>query len=360
LLGPSEERHFRVAPSLIADVGATNARFALLGPNGELQRIRVLVCEDFASIEAAIAAYLGEEPRPTDVQRIAAAALSVAAPVTDDQVTLTNHPWSFSISQLRRDLAVDRLIVVNDFTAVAAATPYLKADECSQVGGGTAAARATIGVLGPGSGLGVGGLVPKEVAGWLPLAGEGGHATLPPATARESTVIDHMRRRFDHVSAERVLSGPGLVNLYNTLAEIDGVPAASYTSAQITDPRIGERDPRCREAVDMFCAMLGTIAGNLALTLGARGGIFIAGGIVPKLGNVFLASSFRERFEDKGRMRPYVARIATYVITHPFPAFLGLAALLAECAHDRSTQYEVSEVTEKDPHHGRIEQRNGR
>jgi glucokinase len=146
------------------------------------------------------------------------------------------------------------------------------------------------------------------------------------ATARESAVLDRMRTRFDHVSAERILSGPGLVNLYNTLAEIDGVPAASFTSAQITDPSIGEREPRCREAVDMFCAMLGTIAGNLALTLGALGGIYIAGGIVPKLGRVFAASSFRERFEDKGRLRPYLA--PTYVVTHPFPAFLGLARLL--------------------------------
>jgi len=328
-LDPSEQRHFTLAPSLIADIGATNARFALATSEGGFQRIRVLACEYYPSIEEAIGAYLDDELRLTDIGRLRAAALAVAGPVTSDQVTLTNHPWSFSVSELRRHLGIDRLHVINDFAAVAVAMPYLRSDEREQVGGGTALPGAPIGVLGPGSGLGVGGLVPTA-SGWLPLSGEGGHATMAPVTARESAVLDHLRARFDHVSAERVLSGPGLIELYNTLAELDGVPAVSYTSPQITDPGIGEREPRCREAVDMFCAMLGTVAGNLALTLGARGGIYVAGGIVPKLGAVFAASSFRERFEAKGRLRPYLSRIPTYVVTHPFPAFLGLAALLAD------------------------------
>jgi len=190
-------------------------------------------------------------------------------------------------------------------------------------------ALAPIGVLGPGSGLGVGGIVPTQ-GNWLPISGEGGHVTMAPATVREAAVLDRMRVRFDHVSAERVLSGPGLINLYNTLAEIDGVPASFYTAAQITELGIADQEPHCREAVDMFSAMLGTVAGNLALTLGARGGIYIAGGIVPKFGAAFAASSFRSRFEDKGRMRLYLAHIPTYVITQPIPAFIGLAALLKD------------------------------
>lgn len=317
--------------SFIADVGATNARFALLGIKGEIEGVRVLPCEDYASIEDAIEAYLGEEPQLTQLrrQRPQAAALAIAGPVTGEQVALTNHPWSFSIGELRRRLAVDRLLVVNDFTAVAAAIPHLKPNDRSAVGGGSAVAGAPIGVLGPGSGLGVSGLIPLGDR-WFALSGEGGHGTMAPATVRESIVLDHMRRRFGHVSAERVLSGPGLVNLYNTLAEIDGVPAESYSPAQIADPQIGEQEPHCREAVDMFCAMLGTIASNLALMLGARGGVYIAGGIVPKLGSLFVASKFRDRFEDKGRMRPFLTGIPTYVITYPFPAFLGLVALLTE------------------------------
>jgi glucokinase len=245
----------------------------------------------------------------------------------------------FDTSRIARDtnerrhvLAVLRNFVVNDFAAVARAIPCLKRNERYQIGGGKAVANAPVGVLGPGSGLGVGGLI-SNAGEWLPISGEGGHVTMAPVTIRESAVLDRMRVRFDHVSAERVLSGPGLINLYNTLAEIDGIPARSYASAQIADLGIGEREPHCREAVDIFCAMLGTIAGNLALTLGARGGIYIAGGIVPKLRPAFDASSFRMRFEEKGRLRPYLANIPTYLITQPIPAFIGLAVMLADPTH---------------------------
>jgi glucokinase len=309
--------------ALVADIGATNARFALTAAGGAFERECVLACKDYGSIQEAIADYLGKAGKPG----LKAAALAIAGPVTDDQVTLTNHPWSFSVSELRGHLALEQLHVVNDFAAVAIATPFLKPGERRQVGGGTPVLSAPIGVIGPGSGLGVSGLIP--VAGdWRPLSGEGGHGTMAAADDRESAVLDRMRKRFDHVSAERVLSGPGLVNIYNALAEVDGGSAAVYTSAQITDLAIRDRDPRCREAVDMFCAMLGTMAANLALTLGARGGVYIAGGIVPKLERIFAGSAFRRRFEDKGRLRSYLERIPTYVVTHPFPAFLGLAKLL--------------------------------
>jgi glucokinase len=326
-LEPGDKRHSALCPSLIADIGATNARFALVSPDSGLQRPRVLACEDYPTIHGAIAAYLEDELPLADVRRPEAAALAIAGPVTGDKVALTNHPWSFSIEELRGHLGIERLHVLNDFAAVAVAMPHLAPDERTQIGGGAPLPDAPVGVLGPGSGLGVGGLV-RAPDGWLSLPGEGGHATMAPANSRESAVLDRMRARYDHVSAERVLSGPGLVDLYTTLAEIDGVPAASYTASQITSPAICESEGYCREAVDMFCAMLGTVAGNLALTLGARGGIYVAGGIVPKLGARFAASAFRERFEAKGRLRPYLARIPTYVVTHPFPAFLGLAALL--------------------------------
>jgi glucokinase len=312
---------------LIADVGATNARFAVVSPEAGLQRPRVLACGDYATIHGAIAAYPEDELPLTDVQRLEAAAFAIAGPVTDDQVALTNHPWLFSIDELCGNLEVKQLHVVNDFAAVALAMPYLDPDERIQIGGGEPLSDAPVGVLGPGSGLGVGGLV-LAASGWLPLPGEGGHATMAAANGRESAVLDRMRARYDHVSAERVLSGPGLVDLYNTLSEIDDVPAVAYTAAQITDPAVCESQSYCREAVEIFCAMLGTVAGNLALTLGARGGLYVAGGIVPKLGSRFAASAFRERFEAKGRLRPYLARIPTYVVTHPFPAFLGLTALL--------------------------------
>jgi glucokinase len=311
---------------LVGDIGATNARFGLVSPKGELLHSSSFAISDFPTIGAAVTAYLtqrGPLPAPR------AGALAVAGPVGGDQVRMTNHPWSFSIAALRAELGLERLEIINDFTAVALALPRLTPADRLPVGGGAPLADRPMAVLGPGSGLGVSGLVPAGPR-WRALTGEGGHVTMAPATERENAVLEWMRRHFDHVSAERCLSGPGLVNLYNGLAAVDGVPAASYTAAQITDPATAATDPLCGEATAMFCAMLGTVASNLALTLGAQGGVFIAGGIVPRLGARFVESGFRERFEAKGRLKPYLAAIPTYVITHKLPAFLGCAAVLAE------------------------------
>ncbi len=308
---------------LVGDIGGTNARFALLAERMRATRLRVFACDDYPTIADAIEAYLAAEGvRPL------VAALSIASPVTGDTVALTNHPWSFSIAALRARLGLERLLVINDFTANALAMPHLDPAERIQVAGGSEVAGTPIAVIGPGTGLGMSGLVPAP-SGWIALSGEGGHATLPAADERESEVLARMRRRFDHVSAERVLSGPGLVNLYQTLAEIEGTPAHPFTAAQIADRHIGATDPLARATIDMFCAMLGTVASDLALTLGARGGVFIAGGIVPRLGSTFVESRFRARFEDKGRFRDYLAAIPTYVVTCAIPAFLGLAAVLA-------------------------------
>jgi glucokinase len=308
---------------LVGDIGATNARFALVGPGRKIMRSRVLATGDYPGIADAIDSYLAAEANGRPNQAI----LAVASPVTGDRIALTNSPWTFSIAELQRRLSLRRLQVINDLTATALAVPQLPENERFQVGPGQPVVDAPIGIIGPGTGLGVGALV-RSGKDWITIPSEGGHVTMAPGDAREGAVLDLMRRRFDHVSAERVISGPGLVNLYNALCEIEGVPAASYTAAQITDPGAGSRDPRCQETVAMFCAMLGTVAGNLALTLGARGGIYISGGIVPKLGSAFAQSAFRTRFEQKGRMRAYLAPIPTYVITHAVPAFLGAATLL--------------------------------
>ncbi|HZU89393.1 MAG TPA: glucokinase [Stellaceae bacterium] len=311
---------------LVGDIGATNARFGLMSSRRALLHHRIFACEEHPTIEDALALYLdecGEWPMP----RIGA--LAIASAIAGDRVTMTNHPWSFSIATLCARLGFERLEVINDFTAVALALPHLGAEDRLAVGGGSPAAGAPLAVLGAGSGLGVSGLIPAGDR-WIPLTGEGGHATMAPADGRESAVLDHLRRQFDHVSAERLLSGPGLVNIYRSLAALAGVPARGYTAAEITDPATGAADPLCRDSTDLFCAMLGTMAGNLALILGARGGVYIAGGIAPRLGRRFLTSPFRERFEAKGRMRSYLAAIPTYLVVHPFPAFVGCAALLAD------------------------------
>jgi glucokinase len=311
---------------LVGDIGATNTRFGLVSRDGAILNWRTYPCANYPTIDDALAEYLrdrGGFPMPRQ------AAIAIASAITGDRVAMTNHPWSFSISALREHFGWERLEVLNDFTAQALALPRLGPADRISVGGGTAAPGTPLAVLGPGSGLGVSGLVPSG-ARWLALTGEGGHATMASADDRESAVLGYLRHRLDHVSAERVLSGPGLVNLYNTLSVIDGVLSKGYTAAQITDLGMRGEDKVCAEATAMFCAMLGTVAGNLALTLGARGGVFIAGGIVPRLGQYFVDSRFRERFAAKGRFESYLAAIPTYVVTHPLAAFLGCAALLAD------------------------------
>jgi glucokinase len=311
---------------LVGDIGGTNARFGLVSPDGALLHSRVLADADYPGVGEAIEAYLADRgglPRPAE------GAVAIASAVSGDEVRMTNHPWAFSISALQRRIGLRRLEVINDFTAQALALPHLKEEDRTAIGGGEALPGQPIAVLGAGSGLGVSGLVPAG-GHMVPLSGEGGHATMAPITERESAVLAALRRHLDHVSAERVLSGPGLVNLYNALCEIGGVPARQYTAAQITDADTCRDDALCAETTAMFCAMLGTVASNLALTLGAKGGVYIAGGIVPRLGERFAASPFRERFEAKGRFRDYLAAIPTYVVTHKLPAFLGCAAKLME------------------------------
>jgi len=310
---------------LVGDIGATNARFGLVSPGGKLLHWQSYACEQYPTIDDALARYLGERaglPMPRQ------AAIAVASPVTGDWVAMTNHPWRFSIAALKARFGFDRLEVINDFTALALALPRLGPDDRMTVGGGASVPGVPLAVLGPGSGLGVSGLVPCG-SGWVALTGEGGHATMAPATDRESAVLDRMRRHFDHVSAERVLSGPGLVNLYNALSEINGVPSLGYTPAQITDLAMRGEDPVCAETTTMFCAMLGTMAANLALILGARGGVYIGGGIVPRLGRFFADSPFRARFQAMGRFESYLAAIPSHVVTHHLPAFLGCASVLA-------------------------------
>jgi glucokinase len=312
-------------PDLVADIGGTNARFALLR-GGAVEQVRVLRCADFPTMEAAAEAYLGGLAAPARPRR---AAMSVAGPVTGDSFSMTNHLWTFSRREAEARLGLDRLVLVNDFTAVALAVPHLGPADRRQVGPGEAVAGHPIGVLGPGSGLGVSGLVP-DGRRWVALAAEGGHVTAPAVTDREAAVLSHLRRRFSHVSAERVVSGMGLQNLYEAVSVLGGEEPASLSPAEISAAAIAGTDAACVEALEMFCAILGTVAGNLALTLGARGGVFIAGGIVPKLGPFFDRSAFRARFVEKGRLRPFLEPMPTAVVTHPFPAFIGLRAVLAE------------------------------
>lgn len=316
-------------PRLLGDVGGTNARWAWQAFAGApITHASSLPASDFATIGDCIRAFLVRQSLPAPRQ----AAFGIATAVTTDEVRMTNHSWSFSIDALRAELGVHRLVVLNDFEALAHAVPGLGADTLLGVGKGRAVPDTALAVIGPGTGLGVSGLLPDGRGGWRVIAGEGGHVTLAAATAREACVLAALRERFGHVSAERALSGPGLVNLYEAVCAVDGTAARTLQPADVMTGAFGDEgatlDPRCSDAVTLFAALLGSVAGNLALTLGARGGVFIGGGIVPRLGDRFARLPFRSSFEDKGRFREYLQAIPTWVITADSPALVGAARAL--------------------------------
>ncbi|MFK7890877.1 MAG: glucokinase [Granulosicoccus sp.] len=332
---------------LVGDVGGTNARFALIDEQGALSSSRTLRTDDFPSLAAAISTFV-DELDGSERGRFSQAAIAVATPVVGDTIKLTNNHWSFSIEDTRAELQLERLHVVNDFTALALSVPHLPASELRKVGGGDAQDNHAIAVIGPGTGLGVSGLIPCG-SHWNALQGEGGHVSLGVRTLREFAVYERMIGKFRHVSAERFLSGPGLVNIVSALREIDGLDERSFSPSEITslgmrsfkqrkgetadeatpDTSIRPSDTStCEEALQIFCQLLGSCAGNLVLTLGAEGGVFIGGGIVPRLGDFFAESGFRNEFEAKGRLQGYMENVPSYVIHSPYPALVGAAQLL--------------------------------
>ena len=311
-------------PRLIADIGGTYARFALETAQGRFSAPASLRCADHADFHAAVRAYIDTLPPGTQLEH---AAVAIANPVEGDRVRMTNYHWEFSIEEMRQRLKLDTLLVVNDFTALAMSLPRLDAQGTRQVGGGQAVAKSVIGLLGSGSGLGVSGLIPAG-DGWVSLGSEGGHTSVAPRDEREIVVLRHAWRQFSHVSFERLLSGPGLALMYKALAAHAGAPAEALSAPEITRRALAGTCPVCLDTIEVFCAMLGTAAANLAVTLGAFGGIYIGGGIVPRLGAYFDRSPFRQRFEDKGRFSRYVAAIPTYVITAEHATFVGASAIL--------------------------------
>ncbi|MCV2369639.1 glucokinase [Roseateles oligotrophus] len=333
------KRQGQSGPSLLGDVGGSNVRLAWQGAAGAaIERVRVTPCADFPNLTACIQDYLNGLSR-AGLAAPSQAALGVATPVLRDRISLTNRDWSFSAQALRAELDLKRLVVMNDFTALALAIPALPEAELWHCGGpkpgGAACAGGAIAVLGPGTGLGVSGLIATGERQWTALQTEGGHVSLAAQSEREHRLIGQLAKRFGHVSAERVLSGPGLLNMVEALCELDGVamppkltPAAVIAAALGSDAH--PTQPQCAEALDMFGAFLGDVAGDLVLSLGARGGVYIGGGMVPRLGREWLqASRFRLRFEAKGRMAGYLADVPSLVIaSQEPPALLGASRAL--------------------------------
>jgi glucokinase len=302
---------------LLADIGGTNARFALAEAGGMPAEERHLQVRDFAEPSDAIDRFLAG-------RRVSEAVIAVATPIESDEVRFTNSHWAFSIEALRRRHRFERLAVINDFVAQALAMPHLAPDEVEQIGGGAGAPDRPIGVLGPGTGLGVSGLIPGR-GSWTALATEGGHVSFAPGSPREQAVLDVLRQRFGHVSNERVLSGQGLLNLAQALATVDDRTCAAGSPEDVSEQARDDRCPSCREAVALFSGVLGAAAGNLALVYGAQGGVFVAGGICLRLGPLFDRAAFRQRFEDKGRMRRYVEPIPVWLVLRRNTGLIGAA-----------------------------------
>ena len=307
---------------LLADIGGTNARFALLA-NGTVGAVGHMAVSDHPSFGEALGAYLAGMPEAGSIR---AACLAVAGTVQNGRCVLTNSPWVIDADELRAAHGFSTVRLINDFEAVAWSLHRLPPDRLLQIGGGQPVAGAPLAAFGPGTGLGVATSVP-HARGHLVLPGEGGHVTMAGCSSREDAVIGYLRQRFGHVSAERVLSGSGLENLHEALAALDHLTLPRRRSAEITRAGIEGTCPTCRAALDMFCAMLGTVAGNLALTLGAKGGVFIAGGVLQHMPQYFAGSSFRARFAEKGRFDAYLQAIPTYLILGADTAFVGLHGL---------------------------------
>ena len=317
-------------PRLLADIGGTHARFAIETAPGFLAAATVYFNRDFPGLEAALEVFLSSPAADAAGSRhIRHAAMAIANPVTGDQIRMTNAAWAFSIEAVRQRFGLKTLLFINDFTALAMALPFLPPDSFRQIGGQEPVRGQPIGLLGAGTGLGVSGLIWHDGA-WVPLQTEGGHMTFAPSDEQEMALLRLAWKQFPHVSYERFLSGSGLELIYGLLAESRGKDRLPLQAADITAKAQSGECPLCRETVALFCRMLGTVAGNLALTLGARGGIYIGGGIVPRLGEAFFTSGFRQRFEEKGRFSSYLSRVPVYVVLDTFAAFTGVSAMLEQ------------------------------
>ncbi|PWQ97935.1 glucokinase [Leucothrix arctica] len=310
--------------AIVADLGGTNIRLALVDDIGAMpQHIQELSVGDYVGLIECIERYLTLVP----ASNVTKLSIAVATPVSGDKIMLTNRDWGFSISQVADHFNLEQVKVVNDFTGLALSLPLLSAEDLQQVGGTEPSANGAIALLGAGTGLGVSGLI-QSAAGVYPLSGEGGHVTLGATNARELAIFAEFNKRYGHMSAERLLSGTGIGEAYEVICLIDGVEDLNLSPAEISQHAIARTNAQCEELMALFCHWLGVVAGNLALSLGSTGGVYIGGGIIPKLGDYFIQSGFRKAFESKGRFTNYLSEMPVYVIQAKQPALLGASNAL--------------------------------
>ena len=311
--------------ALVGDVGGTNARLALCClDDGAISQIKTFSTAEHDSLETVIRIWLAQQS-----QAIHSACIAIACPVTGDRIEMTNHHWAFSVREMQANLGLQHLAVINDFTAVSMAVPMLQPEHLLQFGGRAPVRHKPVAVYGAGTGLGVAHLINVEQR-WVSLPGEGGHVDCAANSQQEEQVLAILRAELGHVSAERVLSGNGLVNLYRAIVQLAGRKPENLQPKEVTERAVAGSCIDCQQALSLFCVMMGRFGGNLALNLGTFGGVYIAGGIVPRFLDFFQASDFRAAFEDKGRFKEYLRDIPVYLITHEQPGLLGAGAHLRQ------------------------------
>lgn len=309
-------------PILIGDIGGTNARFSIVvDANSEAGEPQIVKTADFATIDAAIQAAVLDRSsvRPNS------AVLAVAGPVDGDEIELTNCPWVVRPKEMIANLGLGDIVVLNDFEAQALAVIALGEEHMEKIGGGAPEPNAGRVVLGPGTGLGVAGLI-RALDHWIPVPGEGGHMDIGPRTPRDYQVFPYIEALEGRISGEQILCGRGLVNVYRAIATTDGKPAPFTSPAEVTSAALAGSDPVAEEALSLFVTCLGRTAGDLALVFMSRGGVFLTGGIAQKIVPALKAGNFRAAFEDKAPHSALMREMPVYVITHPLAALLGLAA----------------------------------
>ncbi|WP_354625636.1 glucokinase [Psychromonas sp. MME2] len=311
--------------SVVADVGGTNIRLAVCDiETGELSKLREFACAEFVTLDAALVQYFA-----TLQGEVKHLCIGIACPVDNDQIVMTNLSWAFSKQALKEKLNLTSLYLINDYTAISLAVPFLNDQQKIKVGGGEPVENGVTAVFGPGTGLGVSHII-KPADKWISLDGEGGHVSFAPNTREQADILLLLQEQFGHVSAERILAGQGLVNLYHSLCRLEGKQPVFHEPKEVTGAALANECPLALRSLNIFCEVMGGFAGNLALNLSCIGGVYIAGGIVPRFVDFFQASDFRKYFEDKGRFKSYLASIPTYLIIHDNPGLLGASVYLRQ------------------------------
>jgi len=312
---------------LVGDIGGTNCRLAVCDPStGLIDEIRIIPVDDFRSLDEAINTYKTALPPYT----FADASISIANPITGDRIAMTNAHWDFSIEETRKSSDLERLIMLNDWESVALSLPVLQDSDLERINDRPANGSGTRALCGVGTGLGVAGLVAAKDRTWVPVAGEGGHVSFSPVDEEESQILNTLMESHDHVSFEKILSGPGLVSLYQAIAAIDGTSVKTLMPWQIVAYAASQDDPVCKKTLEVFCGVLGSFAGNLCLTLGATGGIYVGGGVIQKIeeAGAFERERFLDRLTQKGRLSEWLQNIPAYLLKSPYAGLIGSATAL--------------------------------